>query len=208
MKKNSNTKEAYLLEAMRLFAEKGYEAVSVAEIAQAVGVTTSALYKHYSGKQALFDAIIEKSKVGFAENMAQLRLNFSEEPETRQRILSMTEEGQIEMLQSIFRGVVDNEYPRLFRKLVTVEQFKYPELAELYDEHYIRVQTTAFETLMRIWIQGGVMRPGDPEMMALQYIAPMILMIGVCDREPEKEEEALCMLEDHIRQFNRVYRLQ
>lgn len=46
---NKATKEKFLIGALRLFAEKGYDAVSVAEIASAVGVTAPALYNAILG---------------------------------------------------------------------------------------------------------------------------------------------------------------
>ena len=54
-----STKEKFVIEALRLFSEKGYEAVSVAEIAGAVGCSAPALYKHYKSKKQLLEAVIE-----------------------------------------------------------------------------------------------------------------------------------------------------
>ena len=54
------TRERILDEALRLFARDGYEAVSVSAIAGALGITKGALYRHYPGKRAIFDAIIER----------------------------------------------------------------------------------------------------------------------------------------------------
>lgn len=45
------TKQKILNEALTLFAEKGYSAVYVGEIADAVGIKTPSLYKHYKNKQ-------------------------------------------------------------------------------------------------------------------------------------------------------------
>ncbi|MEG6585195.1 TetR/AcrR family transcriptional regulator [Dendrosporobacter sp. 1207_IL3150] len=49
--------------ALELFSEKGYDAVSVRDIAKAAGVSEAALYKHYKGKEDMalyiFSAIIE-----------------------------------------------------------------------------------------------------------------------------------------------------
>ena len=42
--------------------------------------------------------------------------------------------------------------------------------------------------------------------MALHFYAPMYLLLTVCDREPQREAEALQMLEKHIIQFNRMYK--
>ena len=48
-----NTREKILLEALRLFSQRGYDAVSVEQIAQAVGIRAPSLYKHYKGKRVL-----------------------------------------------------------------------------------------------------------------------------------------------------------
>ena len=56
--KAEHTKERILSEALTLFAQKGYEAVSVEEIAAAVGIKAPSLYKHYKGKRDIFDHIV------------------------------------------------------------------------------------------------------------------------------------------------------
>jgi TetR/AcrR family transcriptional regulator len=45
-------------EATRLFAERGYAATSVREIAEAVGVTKPTLYYHFGSKDGLFTALV------------------------------------------------------------------------------------------------------------------------------------------------------
>ena len=56
----SDTKERILNAALALFARDGYEAVSVSDIAQALGMTKGALYKHYKNKRDLFDSMIAR----------------------------------------------------------------------------------------------------------------------------------------------------
>lgn len=58
-----NTKEKILQTALKLFAKKGFSAVSVREIAGALELTQSALYKHYPSKQAILDALFERAEV-------------------------------------------------------------------------------------------------------------------------------------------------
>ena len=53
------TKEKILHEALSLFAEKGYDAVYVGDIADAVGIKAPSLYKHYKSKQEIFDSCVE-----------------------------------------------------------------------------------------------------------------------------------------------------
>ena len=47
--------------ALELFSTQGYDAVSVGEIAKAVGIKAPSLYNHFSGKRAIFDAIMEST---------------------------------------------------------------------------------------------------------------------------------------------------
>lgn len=207
-KKMSSTKELYLIEALRLFADKGYEAVGVVEISKAVGCTTSALYKHFAGKKALYDAILELGERSFGENMTRLKVNFLDYThEEKENIIAMTEEEQIGMVKELFQAVAEGEYPRLFRKLMLVEQFKHPELGHLYNKRYVTTQTKSFECLMRIWMEGGVIKPLDPHILAVQYVSPIIVAISVFDREPRRKNELLQLLEAHVKQFNKVYRI-
>jgi AcrR family transcriptional regulator len=53
----TDTKESILKAALGLFAVKGYEAVSVSQIAGTLGMTKGALYKHYKNKRDVFDSI-------------------------------------------------------------------------------------------------------------------------------------------------------
>jgi AcrR family transcriptional regulator len=52
------TRSALLDEATRLFAERGYAATSLEDIASASQVTRGAVYHHFDGKQALFEAVL------------------------------------------------------------------------------------------------------------------------------------------------------
>ena len=52
------TKEKILITALRLFAQDGYEAVSVSRIAGELGMTKGALYKHYKNKRDIYDSIV------------------------------------------------------------------------------------------------------------------------------------------------------
>jgi len=51
-------KENIIETAVRLFAQKGYDGVSMEEIAKAVGVTKAAIYYHFKDKKALYEAAI------------------------------------------------------------------------------------------------------------------------------------------------------
>ena len=56
----TDTKEKILETALKLFAKDGYEAVSVSDIADELGITKGALYKHYKNKRDIFDSILAR----------------------------------------------------------------------------------------------------------------------------------------------------
>ena len=53
-------KEKILNKSLELFANKGFEAVSVSMISEGLGISKGALYKHYESKRAIFYAIIKR----------------------------------------------------------------------------------------------------------------------------------------------------
>ena len=62
----ANRREALLAAAARLFAERGYNGVSLEELGAAAGVSGPAVYRHFDGKQALLGALL----VGVSEHLS------------------------------------------------------------------------------------------------------------------------------------------
>ena len=59
--------------------------------------------------------------------------------------------------------------------------------------------------LFRALIKSETIIGEDPDMLALEYVAPVVLMVEICDRQPEREAECLKRLEAHVRNFYRTY---
>ena len=55
-----DTKERILETALELFAQSGYLGTSMSDIAEKLGITKGALYKHYTSKQEILDSIVEQ----------------------------------------------------------------------------------------------------------------------------------------------------
>lgn len=60
--------------------------------------------------------------------------------------------------------------------------------------------------LMRFLTGRGKLAAGDPEIMAAQLCQPVSVWINLCDREPEREDEVMALIERHVRCFFRLYR--
>ena len=73
--------------AEQLFAEKGYAATSLGEVAERVGIKTPSLYNHFRNKEALYAAVLERLMVTFNTPLAELL----DRPVTKSRILEWLE---------------------------------------------------------------------------------------------------------------------
>lgn len=204
--RNLPTKERILAEASRLFSQKGYDTVNVEEIAQAVGIKAPSLYKHYKNKQEIFDAVVQKMNQRYKENMNKLQMNGQDSHTDVNFFERMTEEQLVELGKNLFAFFLHDDYAANFRKLLTIEQFQNNDLAAMFTKQYADDPLSYQGMLFSMLIQAGVMQPSDPQIMALQFYAPIHLLLTICDRHPDREEDALQTLEQHIHQFNKLYR--
>jgi AcrR family transcriptional regulator len=57
---SAETREGIVMAALKLFAKHGFASASIAEIAEAAGITKGAIYWHFDSKDALFKAILDQ----------------------------------------------------------------------------------------------------------------------------------------------------
>lgn len=89
--------------------------------------------------------------------------------------------------------------------MLVTEQFQNPELAKLQTKQNYSNVMRYFTGLVKYLIRSGVLAGNDPEIMAAQLCLPISTWINLCDREPEREQEVMELVERHIRQFFRLY---
>lgn len=77
----SEMKEKILRTALRLFAQEGYEAVSISRIAGALGLSKGALYRHYRDKRDVLDSIVREMERRDVEGAQEYALPGAEETE-------------------------------------------------------------------------------------------------------------------------------
>ena len=199
------TKERILNEALTLFAEKGYGNVYVGEIAEAVGIKAPSLYKHYKSKQDIFNAILDEMKSGYEKQAVALNMNGSDANADVGIFAEVSEDELVKMGVSLISYFLHDEYVSRFRKMLTLEQFQNEELAKLFSNQYVDDPLSYQGAVFGMLCAGGVLKSGDMDVMAMQFYAPIYMLLTLCDRQPEREPEALELFERHIRQFSRVY---
>ena len=200
-----HTKQKILLEALRLFSQKGYDAVSVEQIADAVGIRAPSLYKHYKGKQDIFEAIFEETTKRYGEFTDSISVHPGDSEQDLSVFRAITADALVEKVRSLIAYSLHDEFVSQFRRMMTIEQFRSPELSSLYSQRYVAQIQQYHEGLFRRIIAADVMRSENPELLALMYDAPILLLLGECDRHPEKEQDIMDTLEKHVRLFYRLF---
>ena len=189
--RQEDTRQKILDKALELFAAQGYNSVSVGEIAQAVGIKAPSLYNHFPGKQAIFDAIVESTAAQYEADTDKINIHVQNVVQDIPVFTEITEDALFEKVRQIFEYSLHNEAISRFRRMMVREQFRSPELAALYSRRYVDRILEYHAGIFRALIAAGEIQAEDPDTLAMMYVAPVLTLIGVCDRQPEKESECL-----------------
>ena len=200
-----NTKEKILDEALTLFSEKGYANVFVGDIADRVGIKAPSLYKHFKNKQAIFDAIIDEMNRRFEEQAKAMQINGNDAAKDAGIYETLSEDQLLKLGREFFLYYLHDDYNRKFRKMLTIEQFHEKDLAKVYSKLYVDDPLSYQGMLFGFMVTAGVLKTENVQVMTLHFYAPIYFMLTVCDREPEREPEMLKLLDEHIKQFDRLY---
>lgn len=182
--------------ALTVFSQKGYDGALLRDISSLLGITKAALYKHFAGKEALWEAMIDAVEQYYAEHTGAV--SGIPVPDT-------WEEFQELSLRQITFTLYDDTIRRV-RRLLTVEQFHNSRMSALATKHFLTDITDRYTRLFAGMMDKGLLSAGDPALLALQYTAPVTVLIHLCDREPEKEPEVLAAIGAHIQSFSRMLR--
>ncbi len=206
--KQDDTKKLILEKALELFSSNGYDSVSVAEIAKAVGIKAPSLYNHYESKQAIFDAIVKDTAEQYDKYTSEVDVHVGNAKIDKNVFSGITETALKEKVRSIFLYSLQNKEISSFRKMMTIEQFRNPELSVLYSKRFVKRMTDYHAEIFRGLIGAGVIEKHDPETLALMYVSPILLLLGECDRQPEKQNECLEKLDAHVGLFFGTFNTQ
>ena len=191
-----DTKERILATALELFSQNGYAGTNIRELTAALGLVKSSMYKHFASKEDIWNALLDEmiayyaARFGSAEHLPPV-------PDSLEALVSMT-------LRMVDFTVHDARIV-MTRKLLTIEQFRDDRARALATKHFLTGLKEMFTHVFAGMMEKGLLRRDDPGMVAFAYTAPISALIHLCDREPEKTDEALRQIEAFSRHFIRVY---
>jgi AcrR family transcriptional regulator len=205
-KGSPSTREKILDCALTLFSGQGYDATSVVQIADAVGIKAPSLYKHFASKQEIFTALLDIMKTRYDELGKSMHLHETDVlSKDVSRYENMSEDELVAVGISFFNFFFHDSYTSRFLKMFTLEQYKNEKFVQLYMHEYVDSMINYQNILFKLLAEAGYVHTDDPEATAVQFYAPIYMLVSLCYADPAREQKSLDSLEKHIRQFYRLY---
>ena len=192
----NDTKERILEAALEMFSQNGYAGTNIRELSASLGLVKSGVYKHYESKEAIWNALLDEMIAYYGEHFGSSE-HLPPVPDSPEGLVTMT------MQMASF--TVHDERIIMTRKVLTLEQFRDGRARELATKHFLTGLTEIFTHIFAGMMDKGSLRRDDPAMLAFAYTTPISALIHLCDREPDKKEEAMAQVEAFSRHFIRVY---
>lgn len=198
------TKQKIIYESLRLFSQKGYDGVSMREIAAAVGIKGASIYNHFKGKEEIFNAIFDEMKMRYDAASISMNIPLEENDDTVNMYLDIDESNLLKIAENLLYFFCKDEFTVMFRKLLMSEQHKSPLAAEMLKQYYfdapVLFQTQLFEDLQK----HGKMKGHDAYVMTLQFYCPIYYILCKNDLGVPYEE-CLQTIRKHVHGFCLLY---
>lgn len=156
-----NNREKILNVAIKLIAERGYDAVSIRQITREVGIKESSFYNHFASKQGLLKEIFTLLQ----EDLDQNRISPEEIKELAEKV---TLREFLEYRMNKFLDGWRNETARRLWYVISQQQYKNKQAAELIvDETEKSIKM--YEIAFGIFMAEGKMKQEDPHFLAMLF---------------------------------------
>ena len=162
---------------------------------------------HFPSKQAIFDAILETTSAHYQKDTAEISVHVQDSQKDIPVFSHISEELLVEKVRQIFLYSLHDKTISQFRRMMTLEQFRSPKFAELLSKRYVDWMISYHAGIFRALVANGELRNEDPDTLAWMYVSPIIVLLSICDRQPEREAESLAKLDAHVKLFFRTFNI-
>lgn len=194
--KDTSTKERILYAALNLIAEKGYDGVGVDLIAEHAGLKGPSLYRHFKGKEDIFNSLIDLVMTYYEEEFGLKSC-----PETMPESMDALIENAMEQISF----TMHDDAVQKTRRILAMEQFRNQRMAEITSRYHLENLQQMYADIFSELMKKGVLKQDDPDLLALEFVSPVSLLIHMYDRQPEREEEVLLRIRRHFEHFAKAY---
>ena len=179
-----DTRGKILAAALDMFSQYGFAGTNIRELAGSLGMGKSSMYRHFASKEELWNALLDEliayyeARFGSPEHLPPL-------PDSLEALVNMT--------MRLVDFTVHDERVVKSRKLLSIEQFRDERARDLTTRYFLTGLTQMFTQIFSGMMEKGLLRRDDPA------------LIHLCDREPEKTEDATAQIEAFSRHFIATY---
>lgn len=188
----NSTREVILEKALDMFSERGYERTNLRELSEQVGITKSALYKHFDSKEDIWNSTME-----YYDNYYYQRAENRNESITIPMTLDEFKTQSIQMIEMTINDPVIIKG----RKLLMIEQFRNEKTAADATNHLFLMSLNRNRAILAAVMEAGLLKRTDIDMLSLAYTTPISALIQICDRQPDKKEYVLEAANEYIDYF-------
>lgn len=158
-----NTKTKIFDVSIDLFAKKGFDAVSMQEIADAVGIKKASLYYHYASK----DQILEEILTYPMKRLEDIGLDIGAE----ENIATAGLEGFLTQSQEVVMKWMEAPYVEKILRIIFVELYHNERIKTFFGSVILAAAGTFWERNFRIMIEKNMVKPADPRVLAGEYLS-------------------------------------
>ncbi len=157
------TREKIFEASLDLFAQKGFDAVSMREIAEAVGIKKASLYSHFSSKDELLEKLIEYPTIRLTNVGPQ-------DADTEKMITSMGVEGFMVMASGVFNQWISSPEMEKVWRIICIELYHNKPMRKFY-EKFTGEAIAFWSSNFSIMLKHKLIKPSDPDVLAQEYLS-------------------------------------
>lgn len=198
------TREKIIDAAIDLFSKKGFEAASMREISEAVGIKKSSIYSHFKGKDEILETILKH----FISELGKTSYYSGNQSELIDQVLRASgPEGLMDMTWKKFNESM--EIPRIQKiwRMISIEICRNAMIRSFFERQLLDQPAYFWEKAFRAMIAQGMIKPLDAALLAKEYYAFNVYLflkylLLSCDTDYEKiKEDARMEAGTHSRFF-------
>ena len=150
--------------ALASFAERGYAATKLEDVAAAAGISKGTIYLYFPTKEHLFRAVVEQAVL---PNVEAAEGDLAAHTGSSADLLRMLAQRFLRLLDSNLTAVP---------KLVVAESGNFPEIAQFYADAVLRRAFRLIEGILARGVARGEFRPLDVHATLPLFAGPFLLL--------------------------------
>jgi len=183
----NDTRQRILDAALDMFSKNGYSRTNIRELSESINIGKSSMYRHFESKEDLWDSVIEMGSTYYIDHIGSSN-NLKYLPKNTDELYEMT--------MQMVNFTINDETIIKMRKIITIEQYCNTKAKKLAKYYFVDNIKEMFKVIFLSMIACGSIKKVDENFLAFSYTSPIVSLIHLCDREPERKQEIIINIQN------------